>query len=93
MGTSDELRPAVTRSEYIAAIALGLNLLTMAFGAGVYVTQIQTQGRAIEELKTARANDRREFDDLKTIVTRIDVNVATLAERAREDRQLMEIKR
>lgn len=80
---------SVKRSEYIATAAFALNVLTLVFGAGVYVNQIAVQGRAIEELKAVRANDRRDFDDLKTIVIRIDANVTTLAERAREDRETM----
>lgn len=77
------------RSEYIATAAMALNVLTLAFGAGIYFNQIAVQGKAIEELKAARAGDRRDFDELKTIVIRIDANVETLAERAREDRETM----
>lgn len=85
-----QMERGVKRSEYLAAAALGLNCLTLAFGAGVYVNTIQVQGRAIEELQAAQKASDKGLNDLRETVIRIDANVSFLADRAREDRDKME---
>lgn len=70
----------VTRAEWIAAIALLLNVMTIAFVAGQVMQTQNDQGRRIESLEDT---DR----DLIPRVERIDANVEFLTEMAREQRK------
>lgn len=72
--------PAVTRAEWIAISALGLNVATLVFGLGVMWADIQDHTRRIDI-------QERKVDALIPKVERIDANVAFLAERAREERE------
>lgn len=75
----DLVVPKVTRAEWIAAIALVLNVMTIAFVAGQVVQTQQDHARRIEQLEET---DRQ----LVPKVERIDANVSFLAEQAREQR-------
>lgn len=83
------MQRGVTRSEYIAAAALGLNVVTFAFGAGIYVNTIQQHSRDIAELRKGQEHDQQQFLEISEKLTRIDTNVGWMTERAREDRQRM----
>lgn len=72
---------AVTRAEWIAIAAFILNIATLVFGLGVMWADIQDHTRRLEI-------QERKMDELIPKVERIDANVAFLAERAREERQL-----
>lgn len=72
--------PKVTRAEWIAAIALLLNVMTIAFVAGQVMQTQNDQSRRIDQLEET---DR----SLIPRVERIDANVQFLAEQAREQRQ------
>lgn len=72
-----------TRAEWIAVAALGLNLLTIVFTAGVvWATQEDHERRIVEQEK--------KMDALGPKVERIDANVTFLAELAREERNRKE---
>lgn len=85
-----EMPRGVTRSEYIAAAALSLNVVTLAFGAGIYVNTIQQHSRDIAELRKSQAHDQEQFLQISEKLTRIDTNVGHLTDRTREDRTRME---
>lgn len=70
----------VTRAEWIALGAFGLNILTLAFGLGVVWADVQDHEERL-------AKQEAKIDMLVPKVERIDANVAFLAERAREDRE------
>ena len=84
---------SVARSEIIAAIALGLNVLTMAFGAGVYVNTIQQHSRDIADLKEGQKIAAAAASEFREKLARIDENVKFLRDRASEDRKFMEKER
>ena len=69
----------MTRAEWIAAIAILLNLATLVFGGGAFWQTVQDHERRIsaEEAKS---------DALIPRIERIDANVAVLAEQAKEQR-------
>ena len=75
-----EFRRGVTRAEWIAIGALALNVLTLAFGAGVIWRDVEDHSR---RLLTQEAK----MDSLVPKVESIDANVKFLAELAREDRE------
>ena len=77
--SGDIIVPSVTRSEGIAALALLLNVLTIAFVAGQVMQEQSDHERRI----TALEGISRE---LVPRVERIDANVEFLAEQAREER-------
>ena len=85
-----EMQRGVTRSEYIAAAAFFLNLLTLAFGAGIYVNTIQQHTKDINELRRVQEHDQQQFLAITQTLTRIDTNVAWMTDRAREDRERMD---
>lgn len=89
----DNVDVSIKRLDWGIIFSLLLSSASLLFTGGVVYGQVQMQGREIEQLKSARESDRRDFDDLKTIVVRIDANVTSLADRAREDRAFMERKR
>lgn len=70
----------VTRAEWIAVSALALNVLTLAFGAGVIWRDVEDHARRllVQEAK---------MDNLMPKVERIDANVEFLAQQARDDRE------
>lgn len=72
---------SVTRAEFIAAAALALNILTLAFGAGVVWSEVQENTR----VNTAQ---ERKLDELIPSVARIEENVEFLAEAERDRRQM-----
>lgn len=69
----------MSRAEWIAATALGLNVLTLAFFFGAVWRDVQDHGRRLGVVEVSNG-------DLVAKVERIDANVAFLAELAREDR-------
>lgn len=71
--------PKVTRAEWIAAIALVLNVLTIAFVAGQVMQKQDDQERRIGDNEEA-------IKSLIPRVERIDANVEFLAEQARDQR-------
>ena len=75
----DIIVPKVTRAEWIAAIALVLNVMTIAFVAGQIV---QTQNDHDRRIVGLEDTDKQ----LVPKVERIDANVSFLAEQAREQR-------
>ena len=79
MNEGDIVVPKVTRAEWIAAVALLLNVMTIAFVAGQVIQTQNDHGRRLEQLE---ATDR----DLVPRVERIDANVQFLAEQARDER-------
>ena len=76
----DIVVPKVTRAEWIAAVALLLNLMTIAFVAGQVM-----QSQADHERRIG-ANEEV-IKALVPRVERIDAGVEFLTEQAREDRQ------
>lgn len=72
-------RDAMTRAEWIAAAALGLNILTLAFFFGAVWRDVQDHGRRLGLVETSNT-------ELVQKVERIDANVSFLAELARENR-------
>ena len=77
---SDNERDAMTRAEWIAAGAFSLNVLTLAFVAGVLWQTVDDHTRRIEV-------QENKLDALVPRVERIDANVAILVEEAREKRR------
>lgn len=73
-------RQAMTRAEWIAAGAFSLNVLTLAFVAGVLWQTVDDHTRRIELQES-------KLDVLVPKVERIDANVAFLAEQARDERR------
>ncbi|MBX9816067.1 MAG: hypothetical protein K2X76_15320 [Sphingomonas sp.] len=92
METEEErkMQRGVSRSEYISAAALMLNVLTFAFGAGVYVNTIAQHSRDIQELRAGRDSDQKQLQALGNTLARIETTVNLIAERAREDRAKMD---
>lgn len=80
MSEDDIVMPKVTRAEWIAAIALLLNLMTIAFVAGQVM-----QAQADHERRIG-ANEAA-IKQIIPRVERIDANVEFLAEQAREQRE------
>ncbi len=81
--SGDIVVPKVTRAEWIAAIALVLNVMTIAFVAGQIV---QTQNDHDRRIVGLEDTDKQ----LVPKVERIDANVSFLAEQAREQRMRSE---
>lgn len=81
-----ELR-SVRKAEWGVLLALIINVVTAAFGVGVYFNTITEQGRRIATLEADRRADRRSIDELRATLIRIDANVQFLKERAAEDRR------
>jgi len=75
----DIIVPSVTRGEWIAAGALLLNVLTIAFVAGQVMQEQSDHERRIAALEGISR-------ELVPRVERIDANVEFLAEQAREER-------
>lgn len=70
----------MSRAEWIAIVAVLLNVATMIFVAGQVVQQQHDQERRILKLENT-------LDALVPKVERIDANVEFLAEQAREQRE------
>lgn len=93
MSVQDDLERLEAEVQHVNKLDVGvlwsvtLSILTFAFGVGLYFGTILEQGRRIDALERDRTEDRREMAEIKDKVTRIDANVAYLAERAREDRE------
>ena len=77
---SDQPRKdAMSRAEWIAIAAFGLNVLTLAFFFGAVWRDVQDHGRRLAEVETSNS-------EVVQKVERIDANVTFLAELAREER-------
>jgi hypothetical protein len=74
-----ELRAHMTRAEWIAVAAIGLNVVTIVFGGGAFWQTVQDHERRItsEEIKSEALIPR---------IERIDANVAMLVEERRDER-------
>lgn len=83
-----ELR-SVHKAEWGVILALTINVMTAAFGVGVYFNTITEQGRRISDLEADRNTDRKTIADLSNTLVKIDANVEFLKTRAEEDRQVI----
>jgi hypothetical protein len=72
-------KDAMSRAEWIAIAAFGLNVLTLAFFFGAVWRDVQDHGRRLAEVETSNS-------EVVQKVERIDANVTFLAELAREER-------
>jgi len=73
-------RKSMVRAEWIAAIAISLNLLTLVFGGGAFWQTVQDHERRI-------VAEEKKSEALIPRIERIDANVQILAEQAREQRE------
>lgn len=80
---------SVRKAEWGVILALTINVVTAAFGVGVYFNTITEQGRRIAELESDRNMDRKTIADLSNTLVKIDANVEFLKQRAQEDRQII----
>lgn len=83
-----ELR-TTRKIEWGVILALSINVITAAFGVGVYFNTITEQGRRISALERDRDTDRQTLARLTETLISIDTNVKFLKERADEDRQVL----
>ena len=81
MSEKDERDP-MNRAEWIAAVAIGLNVITLVFGGGAFWQTVQDHERRIliQESKS---------DTIAPRIERIDANVALLIDQMREQREHM----
>ncbi len=81
MSEKDERDP-MNRAEWIAAVAIGLNVITLVFGGGALWQTVQDHERRIlvQESKS---------DTIVPRIERIDANVALLIDQMREQREHM----
>ena len=83
-----ELR-ANHKVEWGIILALVINVVTAAFGVGVYFNTIAEQGRRITQLESDRNLDRKALAGLSETLIRIDTNIEFLTKRAEEDRRII----
>lgn len=92
MTTEEEMKNAARefsrarKTDIGVIVALLINVVTAAFGVGVYFNTIVEQGKDIADLQRDRLEDRRAIAQLSETLVRIDANVQFLKERADEDR-------
>jgi len=77
----------LTRAEWMGAASLGISALTLAYMAGVQVQQINDLDRRATALEAGRAVNAAKIEQLLITSARIDANVASLTEQARERRE------
>jgi hypothetical protein len=71
----------MTRAEWIAAAAMGVNVLGFAFGGGAFwQTQQELKGR-IENLEAVDRTREEQFTQMLVRLERIDANTTALKER------------
>lgn len=80
---------SVRKAEWGVLLALTVNVVTAAFGVGVYFNTITEQGRRISQLESDRMADQQTISRLNETLVRIDANVDFLKQRAEEDRQVI----
>lgn len=74
------------RAEWTAVTAIGLNIITLAVGAGIYINTIAEHGKDIAALQAARAVDHETIVEIRVALGGIHSDVKGLVERAaRED--------
>lgn len=77
----------LTRAEWMGAASLGLSALTLAYMAGVQVQQISDLNRRTTSLETVQQSNATKIEQLLITTSRIDANVASLTEQARDRRE------
>lgn len=83
-----EIRSA-RKAEWGVIIALTINVITAAFGVGVYFNTISEQGRRITQLESERALSQTALNQQGLLLARIEGDVKYLRERAEEDRRVI----
>ena len=83
-----ELR-GVRKAEFGVILALVINVITAAFGVGVYFNTISEQGRRIAQLESERAMSQNALNQQGLLLARIEGDVKYLRERAEEDRRVI----
>jgi hypothetical protein len=76
----------LTRAEWMGAASLSLSALTLAYMAGVQVQQISDLNRRATSLEAVQASNANKIEQLLITTSRIDANVAGLADQARDHR-------
>ena len=76
----------MTRAEWMAAAALVLSMVQGAYIAGVEVQRLNDHDRRLTNIETAQVTSSGKIEQILIAESRIEANIAALADQAKEKR-------